>query len=378
MGATQIYSVVNTIANNIGYTGATVVDVSSFVAFGQNGITGNVESVYNTLIDIIGRTIYAIDEADDEDDGIVVDAFEYGAILQKLSFTTQAAETSSMWDIASPQNPYTITGNSGIVQKFFEQTIPAFAWVDVSYDRQLREAFRSPESLAGFTDALYIRMRNAYKIAKKGLAKNAKGSLMATIYNDTTDANYSRRVRHLLTEYNTDYGTSLTSDTSYADAGYKEYVRKTILIDKENLNEMTHLYNTIGASGSEVPIDRRSTEDDIRLDLSIAFTASFDKYYGDTFNEEYVQLPKHRKMVNWGIATSPAEVKVTLDGGQTTTDITNVLGFMYDKDGVVATMDNVRFISIYDEWNARTCFKLDGERRYINDPTENAIIYLND
>ena len=50
MGATQIYSVVNTIANNIGYTGATVVDVSSFVAFGQNGITGNVESVYNTLI----------------------------------------------------------------------------------------------------------------------------------------------------------------------------------------------------------------------------------------------------------------------------------------------------------------------------------------
>ena len=51
---------------------------------------------------------------------------------------------------------------------------------------------------------------------------------------------------------------------------------------------------------------------------------------------------------------------------------------MYDKDAVVATLDKERFVSVYDQWNARNVFKLTAERRYTVDPTENAIIYLND
>ena len=104
MAAAQIYSIVNTIANNIGYTGSTVVDTSSFVAFAQAALTGAKESVYNELYNLIGRTVFAIDEAEDEERGIVVDAFSYGSILQKISFQTQAAETSSEWDIANPEN----------------------------------------------------------------------------------------------------------------------------------------------------------------------------------------------------------------------------------------------------------------------------------
>ena len=146
MPATQIYSIVNTIANNIGYTGTAVVDATSFAAFASSGITGNVEGVYNTLYDLIGRTVIAIDEAEDEDRGIVVDAFEYGSILQKLSFITQSSEANSDWTINSPVNPYTLTAKGGVVQKFFEQTIPAFEWNDVQYDKQLREAFHSPET----------------------------------------------------------------------------------------------------------------------------------------------------------------------------------------------------------------------------------------
>ena len=50
---------------------------------------------------------------------------------------------------------------------------------------------------------------------------------------------------------------------------------------------------------------------------------------------------------------------------------------MYDRDAVVATMDRSRFVSIYDEWNDRNVFKLAADRRYIVDPTENTIVYLN-
>ena len=374
----QIFSTINTIANNLGYTGQEVVDATTFTAFANATISGGVEPVYSTLYDMVGKTVVAIDEAEDSERGITVSAFEYGAILQKLSFITQQAQTASEWDIAHPESPYAVTAKTGIVQKFFEVSIPTFSWQDVSYTNQLKTAFHTPESLIGFTDALYIRMRNAYKIAKKGLADNAIGAFMASIFSATTDANASRRVRHLLTEFNALKGTSYTGDNAYLDKDYLEYIRKVLVTDKKNLDQLTHLYNEIGAVGSEVPIDRRSKDEDLNLDISLNVASAYAKYYGDTFNDSYVKLPRHNEVVNWGISTSPNEVKSSIDGGSTTVDIKNVIAFMYDKAGVVATMDESRFVSMYDQWNDRNVFKLTAKRRYMVDPTENGIIYIND
>lgn len=384
MPAAQIYSIVNDIAGNIGYTGSKVIDISSFVKFGQDVLSDTLltESVYNKIIDRIGKTVIAIDEAEDEGRGIVVDAFEYGSILQKLSFQLQAAETSSEWDPAHPESPYDETAKDGIIQKFFEQYIPAFSYKDVSHTDQLKEAFVSPQALQGFLDALYTRMYNAYKLAKQGLSDAAIAGIMVAIYEDCApsagshvqNVNAARRVRHLLTEYNTNVntGTALTDTTSMQNADYLDWVRKQILIDRKNIAKMNKLYN----DGS---VERRTKEEDIHLDLSIRLTASYAKYWGDTYNEEYVKLPKHNEIVNWGIATAPETVKVTLDPSDTTgTTIAKILGFMYDKDAVVATLDKVRFVSFPDAWNNRVCMKLTAERRYVADISENGIIYLND
>lgn len=379
MPATQIYSVVNTLAQNLQYSGNTVIDPSSFAAFASTTLNGSLEPVYNELYNLIGKTVIAIDEAEDEERGIIVDSFDYGSIQRKLSYISQNAQSNSDYDIQNPESPYAVLPKSGVVQKFFEQTIPTFSWEDVQYDKQLREAFHDPTSLAGFWDGLYTRMYNEYKIAKLGLADAAIGALVAHVVADTNDMNYTRRVRNLLTEYNTLYmgGNPLTKDQALVTPAYLEFVRKQILIDQKNLNKLTHLYNEIGASGSEVPIDRRSKSDDLNLDISLNIATSYQKFWGDTFNDEYVQFPKHNEVVNWGIATAPEQVKITLDGGQTTTTVNDIIGVMYDRDAVVATMDRSRFVSIYDEWNDRNVFKLAADRRYTVDPTENTIVYLN-
>lgn len=377
MSAKQIYATVNTIASDISYTGSTVVDITTFTAFASAALSDTLmtESVYNALYDLIGKTVIAIDEAEEDERNIVVDAFEYGSILQKFSFSNQAAQTSSEWDIEHPENPYEVERKEGIIQSFFEQYIPTFSWEDVSYTTQLKEAFRGPESLAGFTDALYTRMYNAYRIAKNGLSDAAIGGLMGTVYAaasaGTPSTNAARQVRHLLTEYNTAMGTSLTDVTSRQNTNYLEYVRKEIIKDKENMNKMTKLYN-------DASVERRTPDANYRLDLSLDFAAAYDKFWSDSFNTQYVQLPKHNTIVNWGIATAPETVKVSLDGGTTTTTIAKIIGFAYDKDAVVATMDRSRFVSIYDQWNDRNVFKLTANRRYIADPSENSIIYLND
>ena len=102
MAAAQIYNMVNTIANNLQYTGSSVVDVRSFTAFANTVLGGSLDDVYSELYDLIGKTMIAIDEAEDEERGIVVSAFEYGSILQKLNFQTQQAQTASEYDIPNP------------------------------------------------------------------------------------------------------------------------------------------------------------------------------------------------------------------------------------------------------------------------------------
>ena len=374
----QIYAIANALSKNLGYTGSNVIDATSFTAFASSTLSGSKDAVYKAIYKLIGATVVAIDEAEESGRGITVNGMEYGAILRKLSFITQDASTSSEWDIEHPENPYEVEAKGGIVAKYFEIAMPTFSYTDAAYDHQLREAFHGPEELAGFVDGLYIRQTNAYRRAKLGLEDAAIASLMGTITADSTDANYSRRVRHLVTEYNTIYGTSLTSATAYDNADYIDYVRETLITDRKNLNKLTSLYNTVGATGSEVLIDRRTKAEDLKLDVSLGFSKKLGRYYADAYNEEFITLPSFNEVVNWGIATDPATAKISLDGGTTTTSITNILGLMYDRDAVVCTQDRTRFGSTYDDWHERNVFKLTANPRHMVDPKETAFVYLTD
>ena len=382
MPAIQAYDFVNDMIDNISYTGKHVANTADLVAFGESVLADPLlkESVYDYLYDRIGKTVIAIDTAPDPNErGILYEEYEYGAILQKLSFAMQDAEVASEWDIEHPQNPYELVRKEGIIAKYFTRKINAWAWTDVIYDRQLREAFINPQSLDGFTSALFTRMSNSRKLSEQALIDAAIGTLIAVIYTEATaltpGVNAARRVRHLLTEYNTAMGTSLTDTTSMQNANYLEYVRKQIEIDKKNLNRLTKLYN----DGS---VARRSTEGDLKLDLSVELTESYAKFYGDTYNDKYVQLPKHTPVVNWGIATDPRKVSInyTAQGEEAGTDVTvgKILGLMYDKDAVACTFQHQRNVSKVDEWNERVCTKAEAERSFMCDPSENAILYLND
>lgn len=376
MPAIQAYDFVNDLIDNSTYTGQHVSDVAGLVAFGEDLQTDPAlkEQVYNYLYDRIGKTINAIDTAPDPNRrNVLVDEYLFGAILQKISFKMQNAETASEWDIEHPQNPYEVVRKEGIIAKYFHRNINAFAWVDVIYDRQLREAFINAGALDGFTSALMTRMENARRTSEQGLIDVAIATMIAAIYAEATAAtpgvNASRRVRHLLTEFNRTYGTSLTSDDAYMNQNYLDYVRQQIEIDRKNLDRLTRLYN----DGS---VERRSSADSLNLDLSVRLTEAYNKYYGDTFNERYVQLPKYYEVVNWGIATKPESIAVELD--EVNYELDHILGVMYDRDACVCTFQHSRNVSKVDEWNERVVTKSESERSFICDPSENVIVYFND
>ena len=89
MSYTQLYSIVNNIAQNLAWRGGRVIDLNSFIAFGKDVLDSPkmTEGVYNTLITLIGRTVFAIDIAEDVDtDDIIVEGVCYCHKIQQGMF----------------------------------------------------------------------------------------------------------------------------------------------------------------------------------------------------------------------------------------------------------------------------------------------------
>ena len=87
MTTEQIYTVVNGAAAQALGTGAiAAVDTASFVSLGNSVLSSsvNTEAFLNTLAQRIGRTIISYREYKNKFRDMVLNDFEYGAILQKI------------------------------------------------------------------------------------------------------------------------------------------------------------------------------------------------------------------------------------------------------------------------------------------------------
>ena len=137
MTVNQIYALINTINADSIKGEINVVDASSFVNFGSLVLSTseNKEKFYNTLVDRIGKTVFAIREYEKKNRNVTVDAFTFGSILQKISYKLQDAENNSTWDKA-PLNPYTLEPKNGVVQKLFATELGTWAYTDVILDSQ--------------------------------------------------------------------------------------------------------------------------------------------------------------------------------------------------------------------------------------------------
>jgi hypothetical protein len=138
MTINQIYSVVNSLTKNITTDVTNIVDYSTFVSFGRDVLNSNTnrEVFYNSLVDRIGKTVFAIREYKADDRKVLVDSFTFGSILQKISYRLQDSEYNSDWRYdtesgTSNDNPYTYESKGGIVQKLFAQNLPTFAYKDL-------------------------------------------------------------------------------------------------------------------------------------------------------------------------------------------------------------------------------------------------------
>lgn len=377
MTVKQIYNTMNNMRKHMfGDSTAEVVDYSTFVSFGNDVISSstNKETFYNTLADLIGRTIIDIRKYSADKRNVLVDSFTFGSILQQISYKIQDAQDNSDW--RSPgDSPYSKTPKGGVIQKLYAQNMPTYSYEDVISEKMIESAFRSPESMAGFINGIYTRMANAGEVDKENMINNAVCALACKVASQTTAEQSINKARmvNLYTEYKAvNPAWNVTAlDSAMRDKDFLEFVCVEMGSLIPFIGKLTPKYN-------DGTVERHTPKENLVVEVNDKFEKAYSVYLkSNTFHEEMVSLPQYNTVPYWFDSAKPTTIEGKFDESGNIT-INGVIAIMRDENAVKCTLDRERVVAFYDQWNDRTPIKHTYEKRYIADTSQNCVIFYFD
>ena len=326
MTTEQIYGLVNTVnAEAFGHSAMVVTDTSDLISLGNTVLSSstNTEAFLNTLAQRIGKTILRFRDYRNKLGDMVLNDFEYGAILQKIKVNMPEAELDESYDLidGNTVDHYKIAKPS-VDQKLFVTRTPYQYHITIQRVH-LKEAFLSPEAMGSFIGIIFGEVRNAIEISLENLGRITLATAIA-------EYETSREIP-LVTDFNTEYnpGTPLTAATAIHDEEFLRYAVMRMMNTIDMIQDASELYN----DGSMVTFTPR---EDVRMKVISEFQRRIESnvLYA-AFNERFVDIPDGYKTINfWQAAQTPYDINITRPSDGTTKNITNVVGILYDRDAM--------------------------------------------
>lgn len=374
MQVTQVADIVNSLSEQyMGESAVSTTDLSNVVDIGTTVMDlNNLDHYVHDLIDHIGKVVFVNRAYRGKTPSLVMDGWEYGAVLEKITYDEYPeAQQNDSWDL---QDNHSYDPNvfykPSVSAKFFEKRntfdIPmSFA------KRQVKSAFSSGTQLNAFFSMIETVIQNSMTIKIDQLAEAAINNMIAMT---VADANANRAV-NLRTMYNAAYGKSITAAQAVTDPDFIRYASYIMKLYSERLQRMSKLFN-VGAK------ERFTSSERLHVILLSEFAAAAEAYlYSTTYHDQFVHLSKAETVPYWqgsGVAydfASTSKINVVTPGSETATEVTGILGVMFDRDAVgVCNLDR----RVTTNWNARAEFfnnwyKFDAG--YFNDTNENFIVF---
>lgn len=381
MEPVQIYTIVNNMAEqSLGMTDLTATD-TSFISIGKKVLSSdkNMDAMYKTLVDRIGRTVLAVREYQGMQPSMVREPFEYGAILQKISFKMPLAQTNPTW---TPQNeahsdPFA-KAQIEFMQTFFDKW-STFEYPGTIYDHQLSTAFTNAMAMAAFIDGIFLQMQNALNIATENLGNLARGSLIAATMQQGT--NTTTKV-NLIADYFEDTGTQITVKEAFHNVDFLKYASMRMALASDQIVKPSTTFNI-------AKWQRHTPKDKQVIEIQANFAKAFDSYLqSDTYHNELTKLPNYESVPYWqgsGTRWALADVtgiNLTIEvadsaGSITTQTVTApyIVGVLRDIDSVGITIDKRRTKSIYNPHDEYTNYWLKADMGQYRDNSENCVVF---
>lgn len=320
-GTEQIFTLVNNVASQaIGQTAIQVVDTSSLIALGNSVLSSssNVEMFTNTLLQRIGKTIFAQRAYRNKLRDMVLDDFEYGSIVQKISMHMPEAEKDPTFDLVDGDSVDMFkVSKPRPDQKLFVKRTP-YMFRTTIQRHGLKEAFLSAEAMDRFVGMQMTAVRNKIELALENLGRAAIANNMAET---------SHEVK-LVTNYNSASGNAVTADNALLDEGFLRYAISVIKQYMKMMTDMSVLYND-GTIERHTPLNlqrlRVLSEFETALETQVQYAA---------FNQDYVKLAGYSSLNFWQNEQTPGSIQVTRASDEKEVTINNIVAVLHDRDAL--------------------------------------------
>lgn len=400
MNVEQIFSIINSVSSEVlGKTDIVKDDLEGIVDLGTEVFNQNaVDSYVKSLVNHIGKVIFVNRPYAGKVPSVLMDAWEFGSVLEKISADVPEAEENDTWNLTDGQSyDQDVFHKPTVTAKFFNSKVTFEVAVSIT-ERQVKESFSNAAQLNGFISMIYAAVEKSMTIKADALIMRTINNMIAeTVLADAvafggtegnlTSANLSNastvRCVNLLKLYNDKYfpttgaddPNALTAKKAITDPDFIRFASYVMGTYADRMQSISTLFNVGGK-------ERFTPKDMLHVVLLSDFAKAAQTYlYSDTFNRGDVLLPKAETVPFWQGSgknydfDSTGHIKVKESGGKDV-EISCVLGVMFDRDALgVCNLDR----RVTTNYNAKAEFfnnyyKFDAG--YFNDTNENFVVFF--
>lgn len=341
MKITQVYEFVNVATQEALGEGIVVnEDLSNIVTIGEAVFNANAMDKYvKALVNRIGKVIFVNRVYGGSAPSVLMDGWEYGSVLQKVSAALPDARVNETWELEDGQSydPHIFHKPKGVISKFYNEYV-TFE-IDMSFtEEQLKMSFTNATEMNGFVSMLYTNVDNSMTVKVDELIRRTINNMIAeTIYDDYKGANLNSKsggkAINLLYLYNNTVNagnTPLTVDKAMTDKEFIRFASLRIKLTHDRMKAMSKVFN-IGDQPRFTPTDLG------HIVMLSDFASAADVYLqSSTFHNELTALPTAEIVPYWqGSGTDfdfdeVSKIDVTSAGGHAI-DTTGILCVMFDR-----------------------------------------------
>lgn len=359
----QIATVLNSIVQQAtGQAAITPTTPGEFVSVANTALALGNDAVMNAISNVLSRTIFSIRPYSAKFAGLEKDLPRWGAYMRKLSIadTDWADDEAYKYPVTYDANQTPADGLGGTVDQwkikkpnvlqtnFYGQSIYA-DHVTVT-ENQLETAFRSPDELGSFLSLIMTGLSNRLEMSRDAIARGLIANMIGALI-DEGDAN---RVVHLLREYNTLTGLSLTATSVYEPdnfPAFMKWVYSRIAQISDMMTENSLMYQTVI---NNKPVLRHTPVQYQKVYLYSPARHQIDaRVLADTYHDNYLRYTDVESVNYWQSIRTPDSISITptytgTNGSVVTGDpVTQagIFGLIFDQDAMGYALLDRRMIS---------------------------------
>lgn len=406
MNVKQIYTLINSVSGEVlGKTDIVQEDLTGIVDLGTEVFNQNaVDNYVKSLVNHIGKVIFVNRPYAGKVPSVLMDAWEFGSVLEKISADVPEAEENDTWNLTDGTSyDQDVFHKPTVTAKFFNSKVTFEVPVSIT-ERQVKESFSNAAQLNGFISMIYAAVEKSMTIKADALIMRTINNMIAetvladaqafgaTAAGDMAGVDLSSastaRCVNLLKLYNDKYfpatpGTpdptpnpdALTAAKAITDPDFIRFASYVMGTYADRLQSISTVFNVGGK-------ERFTPKDMLHVVLLSDFAKAAQTYlYSDTFNRGDVLLPQAETVPFWQGSgknydfANTGHINVKESGGKAV-EISGVLGVMFDRDALgVCNLDR----RVTTNYNAKAEFfnnyyKFDAG--YFNDTNENFVVFF--